>query len=65
MTEPGDRDNAIDEAVMELLHDHVPLTLLVDLVDTPASEQVLLEEGLPERAWWERLPHQSDGSDLD
>ncbi|WP_380169037.1 hypothetical protein [Jannaschia sp. R86511] len=42
-----------DEAVMGLLHEHVPLTLLVDLVDAPASEQVLLEEGIPDEPWWE------------
>jgi len=63
MTKQGDRDHAIDEAVMDLLHDHVPLTLLVDLVDAPASEQVLAEEGLPEQTWWEQVPRQAEGSD--
>jgi len=62
MTEREDRDHAA-EAVMDLLHDHVPLTLLVDLVDAPASEQVLVEEGLPEQTWWEHLPRQAEGSD--
>ena len=42
---------------MDLLHDHVPLTLLVDLVDAPASEEVLVEEGLPDQEWWEQVPH--------
>ncbi len=68
MTDQGDReqlgqDRAVDEAVMDLLHDHVPLTLLVDLVDAPASEQVLVEEGLPAQEWWEQLPHQADPTD--
>ncbi|MFC5381730.1 hypothetical protein [Aquipuribacter nitratireducens] len=38
---------------MDLLHEHVPLTLLVDLVDAPPSEQVLVEEGLPDEPWWQ------------
>ena len=42
---------------MGLLHDHVPLTLLVDLVDAPPSEQVLVEEGIPEEPWWESSEH--------
>jgi hypothetical protein len=63
MTEQGDRGQALDRAgedVMDMLHDHVPLTLLVDLVDAPPSEQVLVEEGLPEQQWWEHLPQQAD-----
>ncbi|MFC3690036.1 hypothetical protein [Aquipuribacter hungaricus] len=63
MSDQGDKDQAIDEAVMDLLHDHVPLTLLVDLVDAPASEQVLREEGLPEDSWWEQLPRQQGATD--
>ena len=63
MTEQGDRGQALDRAgedVMDMLHDHVPLTLLVDLVDAPPSEQVLVEEGLPAQQWWEHLPQQAD-----
>lgn len=63
MTEPGERDHAVDEAVMDLLADHVPLTLLVDLVDAPRSEQVLVEEGLPADSWWEQVPRQGGRSD--
>ena len=66
MTEQGDRGQALDRAgedVMDMLHDHVPLTLLVDLVDAPPSEQVLVEEGLPEQQWWEHLPHQAQPTD--
>jgi len=43
----------MDQEVMGLLHEHVPLTLLVDLVEAPASEQVLVEEGMPDEPWWE------------
>lgn len=60
MPDPGD-EQTVDETVMDLLHDHVPLTLLVDLVDAPASEEVLREEGLPEQHWWEgeNPPHEA------
>jgi hypothetical protein len=54
--EPTDGTDPVDEAVMDLLADHVPLTLLVDLVDAPPSQQVLVEEGLPEEPWWEQDP---------
>ena len=38
----------------ELLAEHVPLTLLVDLLTPagPSSEELLATEGLPDRAWW-------------
>ncbi|TKR27266.1 hypothetical protein FA014_01370 [Cellulomonas hominis] len=40
--------------VMDLLAEHVPLTLLADLaVAEPRSEAILVAEGLPEDAWWE------------
>ncbi len=50
---PMHADHGVDEACMDLLHEHVPLTLLVDLVDAPPSEQVLVEEGLPDEPWWQ------------
>jgi hypothetical protein len=59
---PAEGTDPVDEAVMELLADHVPLTLLVDLVDAPPSEQVLVEEGLPEQRWWEQ-DHDDDHAD--
>ncbi|RMI14243.1 hypothetical protein EBM89_01210 [Cellulomonas triticagri] len=41
-------------AVMDLLAEHVPLTLLADLaVAEPRSEAILRAEGLPDDAWWE------------
>ena len=47
--------HAEDELVMSILHEHVPLALLVDLTDTagPASSEILAEEGEPETRWWE------------
>lgn len=49
-------DQSTDEAVMTMLHDHVPLSLLCDLSapEGPQSEQILAEEGEPESRWWER-----------
>ena len=43
------------EDVMELLAEHVPLALLVDLVTPqgPASADILRAEGMPDDAWWE------------
>lgn len=39
--------------VMDLLAEHVPLTLLADLaVAEPESEAILRSEGLPADAWW-------------
>lgn len=47
----------------ELLAEHVPLTLLVDLL-TPTGEtsaELLASEGLPEDTWWE--PAEGPGPD--
>jgi hypothetical protein len=54
------------ERVMELLADHVPLALLMDLVapDGPASADILRDEGMPDDAWWEpehAEPEPADG----
>ena len=55
----GDRTTAggehETEDVMELLAEHVPLALLVDLVtpEGPASAEILRAEGMPQDAWWE------------
>ena len=42
------------EQVMELLEEHVPLSLLMDLVAPagPDSQDILDTEGAPEQAWW-------------
>ena len=40
--------------VRALLAEHVPLTLLVDLMAPEATSTEILEsEGLPDEAWWE------------
>lgn len=55
----GDEPEAADSpratgAMMDLLAEHVPLTLLADLgVVDPVSEEILEAEGLPVEAWWE------------
>lgn len=45
-----------DEAVMHMLADRVPLSLLCDLTapDGPPSAEILAEEGGPETRWWEQ-----------
>jgi len=49
-------DHAPEEAqsVMDLLAEHVPLTLLADLAAAePRSTEILHAEGLPEDEWWQ------------
>ncbi|MEJ5915226.1 hypothetical protein [Pseudokineococcus sp. 1T1Z-3] len=40
--------------VMDMLGEHVPLSLLMDLTSPkgPDSETILDDEGLPEDSWW-------------
>lgn len=39
---------------MDLLAEHVPLTLLADLAAAePRSGEILRSEGLPEDEWWQ------------
>ena len=52
-------DEATDEATeqtKELLEEHVPLSLIMDLTapDGPHSQEILDAEGAPEQAWWEQ-----------
>jgi hypothetical protein len=44
------------EHVMDLLEEHVPISLLMDLVAPtgPDSRDILSTEGAPEDAWWEQ-----------
>ncbi len=55
--EPGGirgESGAATGAVMHLLAEHVPLTLLADLAAAePRSDAILRAEGLPAEAWWE------------
>ena len=48
---PSDDDT---QPVKDLLAEHVPLALLVDLVAPEStSSEILEQEGLPDDAWWE------------
>jgi hypothetical protein len=56
--EPQDAEGSeSDESpVMDMLQEHVPLSLLMDLSapSGPNSETILDEEGTPDDAWWEQ-----------
>ncbi|KQT01112.1 hypothetical protein ASG23_05820 [Cellulomonas sp. Leaf395] len=50
------------QAVRDLLAQHVPLALIVDLATPEATSAEILEaEGLPDEAWWEADQKSSDG----
>ena len=54
---------AEEERVMDLLHEHVPLALLCDLVDPDHgldSTGILAAEGSPDDHWWEPPTHDID-----
>ncbi|WP_432544008.1 hypothetical protein [Kineococcus sp. SYSU DK002] len=42
------------EPVMEMLSEHIPLSLIMDMAspDGPHSAELLAAEGLPEDEWW-------------
>jgi len=63
VTTPDPADLAA--AVMRLLAEGVPLTLLADLAapDGPASQVILETEGLPDDAWWETDSDVEEASD--
>ncbi|WP_432507739.1 hypothetical protein [Kineococcus arenarius] len=44
------------EPVMEMLSEHIPLSLIMDIAspDGPRSEELLVSEGLPDGEWWTR-----------
>lgn len=55
----GATDASADEATeqtKELLEEHVPLSLIMDLTapDGPHSKEILDAEGAPDEAWWEQ-----------
>ncbi len=62
----GDPTGAAEptEEVMDLLAEHVPLALLLDLAipEGPASADLLQSEGMPDDAWWEPEDEPADGS---
>ena len=50
------------QTVRDLLAEHVPLALIVDLATPEATSTEILEaEGLPDEAWWEQDQKSSDG----
>ncbi len=50
-------EEAGGDAVMGLLHDRVPLSLLLDLADGQVNSRALLEaEGMPDGCWWQTGP---------
>ena len=53
--QPAHRDDAAEQT-KELLEEHVPLSLIMDLTapDGPHSKEILDAEGAPEQAWWEQ-----------
>ena len=48
-------DAPLDDLVMTMLQEHVPLALLCDLTQTdgPTSQEILTTEGEPVDRWWE------------
>ncbi|GAB3678237.1 hypothetical protein [Angustibacter aerolatus] len=53
----GDQiEDAQAEQVMDMLEEHVPLSLLMDLTAPtgPDSRAILEAEGVPEQHWWEQ-----------
>ena len=52
------------QPVRDLLAEHVPLALIVDLATPEATSAEILEsEGLPAEAWWEPDPKPADAED--
>jgi len=44
------------EPVMEMLSEHIPLSLIMDMAspDGPRSAELLESEGLPDEEWWKQ-----------
>ncbi|MEZ0448214.1 hypothetical protein [Cellulomonas sp. ICMP 17802] len=60
-TPPSADDEQTTQPVLDLLAEHVPLALIVDLVTPEAtSAQILESEGLPESTWWDEEPRAQD-----
>ena len=59
---PTDGDEVI-QPVRDLLAEHVPLALIVDLATPEATSAEILEaEGLPDEQWWSEDASSSDGA---
>jgi hypothetical protein len=62
-TPPSADDSADTQPVRDLLAEHVPLALIVDLATPEATSAEILEsEGLPDEAWWEKGSATSDAT---
>ncbi|MEJ5945235.1 hypothetical protein WDZ17_07990 [Pseudokineococcus basanitobsidens] len=63
---PGGADDSTSgsDHVMDMLGEHVPLSLLMDLTSPagPDSETISADEGLPEDSWWDEGGESADGS---
>ncbi|WP_456825922.1 hypothetical protein [Cellulomonas sp. P5_E12] len=54
-------DSEATQHVLDLLAEHVPLALIVDLATPEATSAEILEaEGLPDQEWWEQRPLAED-----
>jgi len=44
------------EPVMEMLSEHIPLSLIMDMAspDGPHSAELLESEGMPDEEWWKQ-----------
>ena len=52
---PSTHPGAPDDALMDLLADGIPISLIMDLAMPagPHSRELLEAEGAPDNAWWE------------
>ena len=59
-------EESTNSNVMELLSEHVPLSLIVDLSapQGPDSEDILSSEGVPEDSWWVQVGADPSGDDV-
>ncbi|WP_380157794.1 hypothetical protein [Kineococcus sp. R86509] len=56
MTHDKTQADAMSEPVMEMLFEHIPLSLIMDMAspDGPHSAELLESEGLPDEEWWKQ-----------
>lgn len=59
---PAEASTSGSEHVMDMLGEHVPLSLLMDLTSPTGPDSVSIhdDEGLPEDSWWDLV--EGDGS---
>ena len=56
MTHDKTQADAMSEPVMEMLSEHIPLSLIMDMAspDGPHSAELLESEGCPDQEWWKQ-----------